>query len=294
MLLKAWGRIPVLIRAAVGGYLLVQFGSLVTVLPVLGNLKFQPEIPWALPGVILICWAYWKYFSGYGWPVGTQGARRRVSRTDARTDYSITRLSMMLFFGLVFILSYRLIMPSLFAMPPQNLSIDLADFPIPTAIGFIVSVAMGAALVEETALRGYAQRLMEDRYGLIPAIVLVSLLFWYVHLNHEFMTFKHIPFYVIASTITCFAAYVSRSLIPVMIMHFVADMILLPLYGFRPAITEELLSAQPVWGVGATPSFYVAAVTCVIAGVLTGCFMWLLAQDHWGKNARKSRVEVHK
>ena len=60
-LLRAWGQIPVLIRAVVGGYILVQFGSLVTVLPVLGNLKFHSEIPWALPAVILICWGYWKY-----------------------------------------------------------------------------------------------------------------------------------------------------------------------------------------------------------------------------------------
>ena len=290
-LLRVWGQIPVLIRAVVGGYILVQFGSLVTVLPVLGNLKFHPEIPWALPAVILICWGYWKYFSGQGWPVGSKDARRRMSRTDTAIVHIGPRLSMMLFFGLIFILSYRLIMPSLFAMPPQNLSINPADFPLPTAIGFIISVAMGAALVEEIALRGYTQRLMEDRYGLLPAIALVSFLFWYIHFNHEFMTFRHIPFYIIASTITCFVAFVSRSLIPVIIWHFVADMILLPIYAFRPAFTEALLSAQPVWVAGATPSFYVAALMCVIAGVITGYLMWSLARDHLGTKPECAKPE---
>jgi len=43
----AWNWLPVIVRAIVLGFILLEIGSTVTFLPLLGNLKFRPEIPWA-------------------------------------------------------------------------------------------------------------------------------------------------------------------------------------------------------------------------------------------------------
>ena len=54
----AWDWLPVIVRAIVLGWVLLTIGSTVTFLPLLGNLKFHPEIPWAFPVTIVILALY--------------------------------------------------------------------------------------------------------------------------------------------------------------------------------------------------------------------------------------------
>jgi hypothetical protein len=64
----AWDWLPVIVRAIVLGWVLLTIGSTVTFLPLFGNLKFHPEIPWAFPMTLIILALYWAYFSGWGLP----------------------------------------------------------------------------------------------------------------------------------------------------------------------------------------------------------------------------------
>ena len=65
--LKAvWNWLPVIVRAIVLGFVLLEIGSTVTFLPLLGNLKFHPEIPWAFPMTLIVLGLYAAYFSGRG------------------------------------------------------------------------------------------------------------------------------------------------------------------------------------------------------------------------------------
>jgi len=49
-----------------------MIGSTITFLPLLGNLKFHPEIPWAFPMTVAVLAVYGAYFSGWGPPAGTR------------------------------------------------------------------------------------------------------------------------------------------------------------------------------------------------------------------------------
>ena len=49
----AWDWVPVIVRAIVLGWVLLTIGSTVTFLPLFGNLKFHPEIPWAFPMTLM-------------------------------------------------------------------------------------------------------------------------------------------------------------------------------------------------------------------------------------------------
>ena len=68
----AWDWLPVIVRAIVLGWVLLMIGSTITFLPLLGNLKFHPEIPWAFPMTVAVLAVYGAYFSGWGPPAGTR------------------------------------------------------------------------------------------------------------------------------------------------------------------------------------------------------------------------------
>jgi membrane protease YdiL (CAAX protease family) len=285
---KLWARVPVLIRAIVGGELLTMVGSTLLVLPVLGNISFLPEIPWALPVTMAMAWLYWRYLSGYGAPAFSAESRRRMTRTDTSTTYSPRLVALYLACGLVMLLSFRLLMPSLMEVRPPDLSINPRDFSLLTAIGFIGSVALTAGLVEEVALRGYAQRLLEEKYGLMPAILVVSGMFWAAHLNHDYMTFAHVPFYILVSATLGVVVYLTKSLVPAIIIHIVADLILLPAYGYRwPQIVGEMVTATPVWRTGTTPEFLIVAALFLVASGATLVMGRLLYRDCLESGARR-------
>src|SRR4029077_7515797 len=76
----AWDWLPVIVPAIVLGWVLLTIGSTVTFLPLFGNLKFHPEIPWAFPMTLVILALYWAYFSGWGPPAATREARQKLAR----------------------------------------------------------------------------------------------------------------------------------------------------------------------------------------------------------------------
>src|SRR5258706_4431128 len=77
---SAWSWLPTFVRAIVMGLVVFEIGSDATAIPLFGNLKFHPEIPWAFPVTLLFLAFYWAYFSGWGPPTFTRDARRTASR----------------------------------------------------------------------------------------------------------------------------------------------------------------------------------------------------------------------
>ena len=78
----AWNWLPVIVRALILGFVVLQIGSVVPFLPLFGNIKFHPEIPWALPITLGILTLYGAYFSGWGPPGATRGARQKYARAS--------------------------------------------------------------------------------------------------------------------------------------------------------------------------------------------------------------------
>ena len=134
-----------------------------------------------------------------------------------------------------------------------SVSISLSSYPLPTVIGALLSIAAIAAVTEEIAFRGYMQKPLEDAYGIVPAVLIVGTMFWVAHLDHG-ITITHLPFQMSASIALGLLAYLTRSLIPPMIAHGAADILLQSAYLFRrPEFVWKALSARPVWeGVAST------------------------------------------
>ncbi len=45
-------------------------------------------------------------------------------------------------------------------------------------IGALLSIAAIAAVTEEIAFREYIQKPLEDAYGIVPAVLIVGIMFW--------------------------------------------------------------------------------------------------------------------
>ncbi len=113
-------------------------------------------------------------------------------------------------------------------------------------MGALLAIAVSAAVVEETAFRGYMQKPMEDRYGVVPPILVTGVMFWFVHLDK--VTVTHLPGHLAASAVFGLLACFTRSLAPAMVAHAAADLLLQPAYLSRsPQFVWTALSAHPVW-----------------------------------------------
>ena len=106
-----------------------------------------------------------------------------------------------------------------------SVAIPLSSYPLATVIGALLSIALIAAVTEEIAFRGYLQRPLEEAYGIVPAVLIVGFMFWAAHLDHG-ITITHLPFHMSASIALGLLAYLTRSLVPAMIAHGAADILL--------------------------------------------------------------------
>lgn len=109
----AWSRLPIIVRAIVGGLIVLEIGSDLTVLPLFGNLKFHPEIPWAFPATCLLLAAFWAWFSGRGPPASTRDARRTCSRSGRIPARLWLAALPVIAFGTVMLIALRLVGPYL-------------------------------------------------------------------------------------------------------------------------------------------------------------------------------------
>jgi membrane protease YdiL (CAAX protease family) len=249
----AWDWLPVIVRAIVLGWVVLTIGSTVTFLPLLGNLKFHPEIPWAFPMTLVILALYGAYFSGWGPPAATRAVRKKLSRASWPVPRIWRAAIPAILFGIIALVALRLLLSSLMPVRAPSVSISLSSYPLATVIGALLSIAVIAAVTEEMAFRGYMQKPLEEAYGIAPAVVVVGVMFWVAHLDHG-ITITHLPFQMSASIALGLLVYLTRSLIPAMIAHGAADILLQPAYLFRhPEFVWKALSARPVWdGVAST------------------------------------------
>lgn len=234
-------------------------GSTVGVLPILGNMRWRPDVPWALPITALVMLIYWFYLSGRGGPRLTKEARVVAARRDLPARGSQGKVLGTVFWIMVFAISFRLVMPTIIPVDKPSLNLDVTAVPLLTQLGLLLSVSLVAGVSEELALRGYLQRALEDRYGIVFAVLVSGLVFWAAHLNNETLTWTHLPFHMTLSIFLGLLSYLTRSLIPAIAGHTLADAIFLPMHLYQqPAFTYELLHARPFWESPASPAALLA------------------------------------
>jgi membrane protease YdiL (CAAX protease family) len=240
-----WERTPALVKAPLTAFIVLQVSQL-TFLGIFGNLHALPNIPWALPATLILVWLFWLYFTGHGWPRSSQEWRRRVTRQSPNVKVVDAAALAPLGFSLVAMCCFRLLMPSIMPVAPPVVSIDLATYSPSVVIGILISIVLIAAVTEEVVFRGYLQQPLEQAYGIVVALPLTGLAFWFAHIDK--VTLTHLPFHIIASVMLGMLVWLTRSLWPAIIAHGLGDALLQPAYlSHQPTFVWEALTARPLW-----------------------------------------------
>jgi membrane protease YdiL (CAAX protease family) len=245
-LIAAWRWLPVFVRAPIVAFVVLNIGTTAGVLPLLGNMKVHQEVPWAFPATLIVMAVFWYYFTGGGYPAATRAIRQDVTRLKS-LPWPIWRAAVLpLLLSVVTVTSLRLALPSILPVAAPKIAVDLSPYPFATVIGLLLSLAVSAGIAEEVAFRGYLQKPLEDAYGIVPALILTGIAFWYAHADK--VALSHLPFHLAASILLGLSAYLTKSLLPAIIGHAAGDALLLPAYVFRrPAFIWSALAARPVW-----------------------------------------------
>ena len=217
-LAKPWQRIPVLIRAIISG-VFVTFAGVGAWLLCLAVLP----APWSAVVMSGILWLYWKYFSGSWWPRSTAETRsknfRAVKLSTSTWKWGLA--GTLLFVGIfqsATVLTFRLV------EFPAEAAADygLGALPVWVAWITIIMASLVAGVCEEIGFRGYMQVSLEERYGPVASITIVSIMFTVFHLNQAWA--QPVLFQIFAiSALFGILAYASGSLIPSIIGHTIMD-----------------------------------------------------------------------
>jgi len=250
-----WGRLPVLVRAIVGGFCVfvaLQFGWNVLAM---ANMVSTPAIPWSAPLALLYLWVVFRYFSGkWGRPAATAAAREEAmgARPLSGTEWIAAlaaSLVVMIFIIATTILSYRLIeVPSDGAMLP-----DMPWWSLYTAL-LMISIVAGVS--EEAGFRGYMQGRLERRYGPVVAISVTALMFWVAHFNHASGVARFTALFLMGASLGTLS-YCARSILPAIVTH---------------ATTDSIIFIGSASGIG--PAYFWNPVPLVESGV--DAFFWVL------------------
>ena len=215
-----WNKVPLIIRAILLGFLISTIGVLcwslvATVIP----------IPWSfilMTGILVV---YVAFFSGRRWSEKTKSARRlnfRQVKLAGKTWFYalIAALLIVLIEQSGLVVTFRLI-----EFPADRFTSEysfLESVPLWAAWLVIVMISAVAGICEEIGFRGYMQKPLENRFGPLVAIGIVSLMFVVVHLHQAWSGPLLIHIFFI-SVLFGTLAYASGSLIPGIIAHFIMD-----------------------------------------------------------------------
>jgi membrane protease YdiL (CAAX protease family) len=255
-----WAKLPISLRAILSGLFLAVIS--LNVWPVLLAILRMPLAAFA-EAVFLLFFLWWA--GGGGPPHSTKSDRAASFRTG---KLSVMRwvwgLSAALFFAVTvhasIVLLFRFVpFPVAAFRNGYDLSFIHSQFLKWTAI--LIS-AVSAGICEEIGFRGYMQQPIEQRSGVLPAVLISSLFFMAVHLTKAWATLGMIPIVFGAGLLLGLLAWSARSLLPGIVGHVMMD---IGLFAYWWTGLAGEFSARTISHTGTDHSFFMAVFTFAIS-----------------------------
>ncbi|MDO8124964.1 MAG: type II CAAX endopeptidase family protein [Candidatus Hermodarchaeota archaeon] len=260
-----WNRIPIIIQALILMLSVTMIGTLSWSL-----LLILTPFPWTILIMGGILFGFVLFFSGRWGHKATQEFRwtnfRLVKLPSSVWLWSIVAIILFVVISqAMLVVTFRLI-----PFPSELFTIyNLEGVPVWVAWPFVFMAAMVAGICEEIGFRGYGQVPLEKRYDQKLAIAFVSITFIIFHLNQAWLP----PIFIhglILSVFLGYLAYLSGSLIPVMIAHTSMDVFLFSYWW------SDLLGTfieLPIYITGIDISFIFWTSILIISTIL---FLWTM------------------
>lgn len=264
---RTWSRLPVLLRAVVAVFVILSIGQLPPGLFLVIGLKYTPAFPWWLAATGIWLWLFWRYLDGRWWPTTTSRTRHDLFRAASLPApvwvwaLGAGSLGMISILAVALLTGFVADLPAEAYVAPMNLS----AYSSLTIFAFFLNLAATAGVVEEAAFRGYMISMVEKRYGWVIAITAAAILFFLVHLIHAYATVAFIPFFAAYSLLHGVMVYLTRSVVPSVVLHALGDLSILPIqYG---------VVRSPF---GSSVSAHVLVIAC--CGVGSAIALWQVAR----------------
>lgn len=223
------------------------------------NLRLSPTVPWSLPIGLVYLFLVAGYLNGRGWPRSTSEVRRRFFRAHLPPPWASLSALLAGFAGVTALWLIFAATGDLLARQSQR---SQANLPPVFLFGAIILGAAVTALAEEAGLRGFMQAPLEVLVGPVPAISTTSLVFVLIHLSHGVSALaRAAPFYLAAGCIYGLLAYLSQSILPSLLLHFLGDLLL---FGLRSSVVHL---GSPLSPISAAP-LLLAALVATLASVI--------------------------
>jgi len=208
--------------SAMLAFVILAFGQSVWGALLIYNFRTTPAVPWAVPAMAIVLWLMWRYLGGKWWPRSTSEARQALLRANSvpwRT-YAWTILAGVL--SIVALAGLWIVLFSLVRMRANALP-ELSKYPLATVVLVGAMASLVSPLTEEAAFRGYCQTILERRFSGLNAVAISSLLFALAHLTQGFFWPKLLV-YFFAGLVFGLPAYLSKSTLPTIPVHIMADL----------------------------------------------------------------------
>ncbi|MGO9933093.1 MAG: type II CAAX prenyl endopeptidase Rce1 family protein [Steroidobacteraceae bacterium] len=266
-----WGRVPVIIRAVIGGILIGMIAA--NIWPIFLT-AFGMPVAAAAEVAFLALYIWWA--AGGGAP-----ARFKAVRADYFRLRPLS--SAQWFWGVVAALSFAASIHAAIVLLFRFVPFPAAAFHRGYDFSFIASrqmqwlacvvSALSAAVCEETGFRGYMQRPIENRHGPVTAILISSLFFTLIHFTKDWALVGMVPIIFLAGILLGALAWGSGTLLFCMLGHWIMDIGLFAYWWTQIAGT---FSQRPISDVGMDRSFLIECAAFAIALFLALAATWRL------------------
>jgi membrane protease YdiL (CAAX protease family) len=184
------------------------------------NLRISPNIPWAVAAMGILLWAMWRYLGGWGPPRAYSEKRHRLLRANALPArvFGWALLAGML--GIIALAGFWIVLLQIVKVPPHILP-DFSKYPLLTVASVVVMACAVSSLPEEAGFRGYFQGFLEQKLPAAGAIILSSLVLAPGHCATQGFVWPVVLFYFLVDTMLGTMAYLTKSILPSIAVHFV-------------------------------------------------------------------------
>jgi membrane protease YdiL (CAAX protease family) len=228
------------------------------------NLARSPAVPWSVAVTAALLWVVWRYLDGTWGRSSSTATRRLYLRANGMPlgRFAFALLAGALALGAL--VALWLVITQLLPMP-QSSRPDLAAYPPLTVAAVITMASVVGAIVEEAGLRGYMLTRLTTVLPAPAAIVVVAIVIVPGHALTQGFVAPVILWYLLADVTFGALAYLSGSILPVIVIHAVGLLL------FFTVIWPTDSSRELVTLGTATPAFWLdvglGAVLCALAVV---------------------------
>ena len=257
-------------------FVILAFGQGVWAALLIYNLRATPAVPWAVPAMAIVLCLMWRYLDGEWWPRSTSEARHACLRAN---PVSWRTCAWTISAGVPSIGALAGLWIVLFSMVRMraNALPEFSRYPLITIVLVGTMASLVSPLTEEAAFRGYCQTILERRFSGVNAVTISSPLFAFAHLTQGLFWPKLLVYFV-AGVVFGLPAYLSKSTLPTIPVHIMADLTFFSFVWPRDA-NRRLVSEG-----GADLWFYVHVAQVIIFTALA-----ILAFRHLAKVTRVQR-----